>query len=117
MELSKLNEQPIPSEGGLLNWLLFLMLFLKSDDTKHWEVLKMHEPTLSKAMTALEYLSQDAEAGRMYEMRQKALHDEASMLEGAKEEGKFEVARNMRGKGMDIATISELTGISSVDLE
>lgn len=113
MELSKLNVQPIPSGGGLLNWLLFL----KSEDTKHWEVLKMNEPTLSKAMTALEYLSQDAEARRMYEMRQKALHDEASMLEGAREEGKLEVARNMLSKGMDLSFISELTGLSSEELE
>ena len=36
MELSKLNTQSIPNEGGLLNWLLFL----KSEDTTNWEVLK-----------------------------------------------------------------------------
>lgn len=58
MELSKLNEQMIPNEGGLLNWLLFL----KSENTDSWEVLKLNEPGLEKAMTALEYLSQDAEA-------------------------------------------------------
>ncbi|MDF2724501.1 MAG: hypothetical protein K0Q59_4176, partial [Paenibacillus sp.] len=75
MELTKLGQQLIPNKGGVLNWLLFL---------KNWEVLKMNEPQLGKAMTALEYLSQDAEARRLYEMRQKALHDEASMLEGAR---------------------------------
>lgn len=116
MELSKLNLQHIPNEGGLLNWLLFL----KSEDTTNWEVLRVNEPALSKAMTALEYLSQDAEARRMYEMRQKALHDEASMLEGARAEGesvgrtkeKLEVAQNMINKGMDFTTIAELTGLS-----
>lgn len=120
MELSKLNTQSIPNEGGLLNWLLFL----KSEDTTNWEVLKVNEPTLGKAMTALEYLSQDAEARRMYEMRQKALHDEASMLEGARAEGesigrskeKLEVAQNMLDKGMDIAIIAELTGLSAEQL-
>ncbi len=58
---------------------------------------------LGKAMTALEYLSQDAEARRLYEMRQKVLHAEASMLEGARMKGeslgsfkgKLEVAKNM----------------------
>ncbi|GBF76791.1 hypothetical protein PA598K_05283 [Paenibacillus sp. 598K] len=117
MELSKLNKHIIPNEGGLLNWLLFL----KSEDTTNWEVLKVNEPTLGKAMTALEYLSQDAEARRMYEMRQKALHDEASMLEGARAEGesigrskeKLEVAQNMLDKDMDIKTIAELTGLSA----
>ncbi|GAA3401171.1 hypothetical protein ACFFNY_14665 [Paenibacillus hodogayensis] len=76
----------------------------------------MNEPALGKAMTALEYLSQDAEARRLYEMRQKALHDEASMLEGARTEGKFEVAQNMLAKGMDIATVAELTGLSAEQL-
>lgn len=113
MELSKLNKQSIPKKGGLLNWLLFL----RGEDTTNWEVLKMNEPALAKAMTALEYLSQDAEARRLYEMRQKALHDEASMLEGAREEGKLEVARNMLAKGIDITTIADLTGLSAAQLD
>ncbi|WP_020620591.1 Rpn family recombination-promoting nuclease/putative transposase [Paenibacillus daejeonensis] len=113
MELSKLGSQNIPNEGGLLNWLLFL----KSEDTTNWEVLKVNEPALGKAMTALEYLSQDAEARRLYEMRQKALHDEASMLDGAREEGKLEVAQNMLAKGMEIRDIAELTGLSADHLE
>lgn len=77
----------------------------------------MNEPGLEKAMTTLEYLSQDAEARRQYEMRQKALHDEASMLEGAREEGKIEVAKNMLAKGIDEATILEVTGLHHDQLE
>jgi predicted transposase/invertase (TIGR01784 family) len=89
-----------------------------------WEVLKMNEPLLGKAMTALEYLSQDAEARRIYEMRQKALHDEASMLAGAREEGEskgrvlglyeksVEIAQKMLAKGMDMEEITELSGLT-----
>jgi predicted transposase/invertase (TIGR01784 family) len=125
MELSKLGQQPIPSEGGLLNWLLFL----KSEDTSNWEVLKMNEPQLGKAMTALEYLSQSAEARRLYEMRQKALHDEASLLEGAREEGEakgrelglyeksVEIARKMLAKGKEIDEIVELSGLTVEEIE
>ena len=47
----------------------------------------MNEPTLKKAMDTLEFLSQDREARRMYEERQKYLHDEASMIEWATEKG------------------------------
>ncbi len=120
MELSKLNTQNIPNEGGLLNWLLFL----KSEDTTNWEVLKVNEPALGKAMTALEYLSQDAEARRLYEMRQKALHDEASMLEGARTEGesignlkgKMEVAANLINMGMDVPAVSKATGLPVEEL-
>lgn len=121
MELSKLSLHSVPNEGGLLNWLLFL----KSEDTTNWEVLKVNEPALGKAMTALEYLSQDAEARRLYEMRQKVLHDEASMLEGARAEGeslgnvkgKHEVAKNMLIKGMDLSTVVDLTGLSIEEVE
>ncbi|SDT34591.1 hypothetical protein SAMN05444162_3910 [Paenibacillaceae bacterium GAS479] len=35
----------------------------------------MNEPTLKKAMDTLEFLSQDHEARRKYEERQKYLHD------------------------------------------
>lgn len=120
MKLSKLNTQNIPNEGGLLNWLLFL----KSEDTTNWEVLKVNEPALGKAMTALEYLSQDAEARRLYEMRQKALHDEASMLEGARTEGesignlkgKMEVAANLINMGMDVPAVSKATGLPVEEL-
>ncbi|WP_339310237.1 hypothetical protein [Paenibacillus sp. FSL M7-0896] len=31
--------------------------FLKGADTSHWEVLKMNEPGLEKAMDTLQYLS------------------------------------------------------------
>ncbi|WP_431089665.1 hypothetical protein [Paenibacillus sp. 8b26] len=45
----------------------------------------MNEPTLKKAMDTLEFLSQDGDARRLYEERQKFLHDEASALEWATE--------------------------------
>lgn len=84
LELSKLNDNAVPMEGsGLVNWLLFL----KSANKLNWEVLSMNEPVLKKAMNTLEFLSQDAEARRLYEDRQKYLHDEASMIEGALAEG------------------------------
>nr|WP_321163441.1 hypothetical protein [Paenibacillus sp. VT-400] len=47
----------------------------------------MNEPILKKAMDTLEFLSQDREARRLYEERQKYLHDEASMIEWATEKG------------------------------
>ncbi|MNN88200.1 hypothetical protein D3C81_2058540 [compost metagenome] len=64
----------------------------------------------------------------MYEARQKYLHDEASMLEGAKQagmkagmqEGKKagikEVAKNMLALNLDIATIAKATGLSEQEI-
>lgn len=48
----------------------------------------MNEPGLEKAMDTLQFLSQDSEARRLYEARQKYLHDEASMLDRAESVGK-----------------------------
>jgi len=83
LELTKLDNHALPMEGGLINWLMFL----KGADKSNWEVLQMNEPTLKKAMDTLEFLSQDQEARRLYEERQKYLHDEASMIEWATERG------------------------------
>ncbi len=121
LELPKLDERAVPSEGGLINWLLFL----KGADTSYWEVLKMNEPGLEKAMDTLQYLSQDSEARRLYEARQKYLHDEASMIEGAKSagiaegiyKGKRDVTKNMLAMGLDIATITKATGLTEDEIK
>ncbi len=88
----------------------------------------MNEPGLEKAMDTLQYLSQDSEARRLYEARQKYLHDEASMLEGARQagmragmqegikEGTREVAKNMLSLGLDPATIAQTTGLSEQEI-
>jgi len=116
LELLKLDDC-IPLQGGLENWLLFL----NGVDTTHWEVLKMNEPGLEKAMDTLQYLSQDSEARRLYEARQKYLHDEASMLEGAKQAGMQagikEVARNMLALNIDVATIAKATGLTEQEID
>jgi predicted transposase/invertase (TIGR01784 family) len=132
LELAKLDSHKIPTNGGLVHWLLFL----KSRNKKQWEVLKMREPVLGKAMTVLEFLSQDEEARRLYEMRQKALHDEASSLAGAKEEGikegikigtekgkeegrreeKVNTVRAMLQNGIDINVICEVTKLTKEEI-
>ncbi|OBR68069.1 hypothetical protein A7K91_07585 [Paenibacillus oryzae] len=93
----------------------------------------MNEPGLEKAMDTLQYLSQDSEARRLYEARQKYLHDEASMLEGAKQAGLQagmqagmqagkqagikEVARNMLALNIDVATIAKATGLTEQEID
>lgn len=121
MELPKLSNHLIPVEGGLVNW----MLFLKGADRSNWEALTMNEPMLKKAMDMLEFLSQDNEARRLYDARQKYLHDEASMIEGARSEGegigryneKLKLAKNLLNKGMDVAFVIEVTGLSKEEIE
>ncbi|MEK4372479.1 Rpn family recombination-promoting nuclease/putative transposase [Paenibacillus sp. FSL R5-0473] len=118
LELPKLGDHATPVEnGGLVNWLLFL----KGVDKSNWEVLTMNEPVLKKAMDTLEFLSQDAESRRLYEDRQKYLHDEASMIEGAKEEGErnkaTDVAKKLIKSGVDVDIIASSTGLTKAEVE
>jgi len=125
MELNKLDNQVLPLEGGLINWLLFL----KGANKSSWEVLKMNEPTLKKAMDTLEFLSQDQEARRLYEERQKYLHDEASMIEWATEKGlrkgleegraeeKMLIAKNMLSMGLEVSVIAKASGLTEAEVK
>lgn len=135
MEISKLKENNIKMNDGLVRWLLFLKGITKSS----WEALMMHElePALKKAMSVLEFLSQDDQARQQYEARQKFLRDEASMIEGAREEGlkkgleegikegikegeaesKRKIAINMLALGLDQDIIIKATGLTSSELE
>ncbi|ETT72019.1 hypothetical protein C173_15659 [Paenibacillus sp. FSL R7-277] len=76
----------------------------------------MNEPGLEKAMDTLQYLSQDSDARRLYEARQKYLHDEASMLGSAKLAGIKEVAKNMLDLNLDITTIAKATGLTEQEI-
>jgi predicted transposase/invertase (TIGR01784 family) len=89
----------------------------------------MNEPTLKKAMDTLEFLSQDREARRRYEERQKYLHDEASMIEWATRKGRVEdkaegekkkaeeIARNMLALGMEVSVISKVSGLTEAEVQ
>ncbi|UKS26562.1 Rpn family recombination-promoting nuclease/putative transposase [Paenibacillus sp. HWE-109] len=134
MELPKLEEQKVRISDKLVKWLLFLK---GVDKPEVWEEISMNEPALQKAMDTLEFLSQNEEARRLYEMRQKALHDEASMLDGAREEGRqegmqkgmqkgieegmhksrIEIAKNLLGIGIDVAKVIEATGLTKDEVQ
>ncbi|MEK8129584.1 Rpn family recombination-promoting nuclease/putative transposase [Paenibacillus filicis] len=129
LELPKLDHHAVPVQsGGLVNWLLFL----KGVDKSNWEVLTMNEPVLKKAMDTLEFLSQDEEARRLYEDRQKYLHDEASMIEGALAEGEarglergielgelkkaLQMASELLSLGVEISVIAKASGLTEREI-
>ncbi len=93
----------------------------------------MDTPGLKKAITTLEFLSQNKETRALYEMRKKALLDEQSALDYAesrgraegrlegklegKLEGTLEIAANMLQKGLPVSLIAEVTGLSEMEIE
>ena len=76
---------------------------------------------LRKAIKTLEQLSEDPETRRLYEARQKALHDYASAIGEAEDkgrmEGRMETARAMLAEGMDVALVSKVTGLSLEEVQ
>jgi predicted transposase/invertase (TIGR01784 family) len=93
-----------------------------------WEELAMDTPGLKKAMTTLEFLSQDKEMRALALAREKALRDEISKLNWVKREGiaegeqkgkelgKLEVAKNLLNKGMNVLEILEVTGLPESEI-
>ncbi|GGA05172.1 hypothetical protein GCM10008018_59020 [Paenibacillus marchantiophytorum] len=89
----------------------------------------MDTPGLKKAMTTLEFLSQDKEARMLYEARKKALLDEQSALDyvesRGREEGRLEgkaerdkeVVAGMLQEGLSVSVISRITGLSEAEIE
>lgn len=84
---------------------------------------------VKKAEEELEYLSGDAAERRLAELREKAIRDEAAAMAGAtrrgiekgieqgKEEEKFQIAKKMLEKKIDITVISEVTGLTKEEIE
>ncbi|OFW77923.1 MAG: hypothetical protein A2201_08815 [Alicyclobacillus sp. RIFOXYA1_FULL_53_8] len=83
----------------------------------------MKEPSMPKAMTTREFLRRDEETRRLYEERQRALHDYAWAMEDSKdgrEEGwreglqevQQQVARKMLDKGVSLEDIADITELS-----
>ena len=107
VELTKADRVGLTS-GPLRAWITFF---------KHWqEELLMaqftHEP-VQQAMDRLRELSADEETRRLAFVRERALHDEVSLLNDAKRQGREEVARNLIAMNLltdeQIATASGLT--------
>jgi predicted transposase/invertase (TIGR01784 family) len=120
--------------------VILKLLFLKGTDKSNWEVLQMNEPTIKKAMTTLEFLSQDREARLRYEERQKFLHDEASAMEWALDKGieqgikqgiekgkqlglaegerkkSLEVAKGLLKAGIAVEVIIKTTGLTKEEI-
>ena len=80
----------------------------------------MSNPAIAKAIAALEFIEQDEDARRMYELREKARWDYTSAmdasLEQGKLEGKVEIARNMLLLKINIDVIQKATGLSCEEI-
>lgn len=85
-ELKKVGKKVNPNNRREL-W----MQFLNADSEEEFEMLKQtNVPIMNKAVNVIYDLSEDTRIREMARIREKALHDEASALANAKNEGKAE---------------------------
>lgn len=85
----------------------------------------MEESAFRKALTTLEFLSQDERVRQLYEDRQKALMTYQAEVEEARDEGREEgrqesriaIARKMLAAGMDVGRIAEFVELPVQDVE
>lgn len=113
IELPKFRKVEPDINKSIDRWLLFL------DNTTEevLEMIKERDPAIQKAEKVLEYLSSNEEMIRLYELREKAIHDEITRMNGAREEGKkegklegkLEDAQEMLKEGISIEKIAKIT--------
>ncbi len=85
-ELKKVGKEVNPNNRREL-W----MQFLNASSEEEFEVLKQtNVPIMNKAVNIIYDLSEDTKIREMARLREKALHDEASALANAKNEGRAE---------------------------
>lgn len=117
IELPKLKETNTDYNTKLHKWLLFL---LNPNDKEVDEFMK-NDGEIKEAMDVLYNISGDKETVMLAEMREKAIMDEQSRLNGARKEGKIEgkieVAKNLKKLGLDIKKIAEATGLTIDEIE
>ncbi|MCR4430973.1 MAG: hypothetical protein NUV45_08155 [Tepidanaerobacteraceae bacterium] len=84
-------------------------------------MIKEQDPAIQKAEKLLEYLSSNEEMIRLYELREKAIHDEITRMNGVREEGKLEGkledAQEMLKEGISIEKIAKITKLPIEELK
>ena len=113
IELSKFRR--LRSEKNITDPLHQWLMFLDENDEEILEVLKMSNPAIDRAEKILEWLAADEETLVTYRLREQSLHEHASMIADAKEEGmkegKLETAKAALMKGLEIDFVAEITGL------
>lgn len=101
-------------EDKLQRWLTFFKEDISEEELK--ELMEMDED-IKKAEEKIEYLSSDPKTIELYKVRERSLHDRMNMINGAKEKGKAEVAKNLLQIGMNILDVIKATGLKEEDIK
>lgn len=132
IELPKLPAGRKEHGNNILSWARFISAERKED----FDMLAEENPFLESAYQRLQVISQDKQKRMEYEARMKALRDHNQLMQEAVargieigeqrgrqeglqaglQEGLKTAARNMLARGLDTATVSEMTGLTAEEL-
>ncbi|MDR1501797.1 MAG: Rpn family recombination-promoting nuclease/putative transposase [Prevotella sp.] len=119
-EINTLELTKLPSDADKSE-LWYWMKFIKSDDREVLDMIAERNPQMRKAVGVLKELSADERTRMIYEDREKARRDMASMMSGARKEGVTEatevIARKLLKRNRPIEEIIEDTGLTSEQIE
>jgi predicted transposase/invertase (TIGR01784 family) len=111
LELTKLPEK---SDGSKLwSWTKFI----QSNDEEVLDTLAEKSPQMKKAVGYLKELSADERTRMIFEDREKARRDIASMVDGAIKQERLDFAKKLIKRDRPIEEIIEDTGLSSEEIE
>ena len=125
LELPKFRKLQADMNKPLERWLSFM----EPSSEEVLEMIKDQDPSIAKAEKILDWLGTDKETLRLYEIREKAIHDEVTRLQGAKEEGikegikegemkkAMETAKAALTKGIAKDVIADITGLKIEQIE
>jgi predicted transposase/invertase (TIGR01784 family) len=86
LELPKLLCRTTSPQTRLEKWLLYL----NNVEGDEMEEIAMSEPMIKKALTCEQIFAKSAQERRRYELREKAIAEELTLIHGAKAEGRAE---------------------------
>ena len=119
IELPKFNEignkeyvENVEKMDSLEKWLEFLI----EPESNTVRELEKSSEEIRLAKDELYKLSMNSEEREKYNMREKSIQDRISALEGAREEGKLEVAKKLLIANVDMDIIVSSTGLSEDEL-
>ncbi|PHJ37812.1 hypothetical protein P378_13725 [Desulforamulus profundi] len=107
MELEKFIRLKRRPKDALEEWLLYFNNIVGEE----MEAIAMGNPGIRKAMTIEQIFFKNQRERRLYELREKAVRDEISMISGAKAEGKAEMAQEAICKFLDTRFPEDSAGL------
>lgn len=117
IQIPKFLKDKTGTETKLEQWMQFIS---QKSEEGIMHAMKENEE-IKKANEEYEYLTGEEAERRLAFLREKAIKDEITMIEGSREEGEkqkqIEIAKNMLKKGMDLDLISELTNLSIEEIK